>query len=107
MEERGASSFVLFTLIFRVVNELDAPAQSDSVTWTPNVPIVKTCVGDARTNACPVTAPSASNTSFSERQKRFCQVGSAERAQAFSQAPPLPLPQNLREKAASFDEACE
>ncbi|EDL37823.1 zygote arrest 1, isoform CRA_a, partial [Mus musculus] len=56
----------------KVVKELDVPAQSDFATWTLNAPIGKTCVGDARTNACPATAPSASNTSFSESRKRFC-----------------------------------
>lgn len=57
--------------LFRVVRELDAPVQSDFDTWTLNAPIVKTCVGDARTNGCPVIALSASNTSFSESQKYF------------------------------------
>lgn len=67
------SSFVLLTrIVFRVVKELDAPAQSDFATWTRSAPIVKTYVGDARTNGCPVIALSASNTSFSPSRTCSC-----------------------------------
>lgn len=41
----------------KAVRELDVPAQTDFAMWTLNAPTVKTCVADARTNACPTTPP--------------------------------------------------
>lgn len=56
---------------------------------------VKTCVGAARTNACHVTALSASNTPSSEYQKGFAGHGSQSRQEFSGSFFPLPPFQNI------------